>query len=62
MKKTIFISVLLLNLSVAMAQNPFCSIGVKDKDVKVLTLSNGKYEEFEQCIRYQWVVIISKQR
>lgn len=30
------------------SQNPYTSIGVKDNDVKALSLSSGKYNEFEQ--------------
>jgi hypothetical protein len=39
-----FISFLLVSASTAYAQNPYQSLGVKE--VEVLTLSKGKYEEF----------------
>lgn len=44
MKRILLLSLGLVLLNLSKAQNPYESLGIKD--VKVLTLSNGKYNEF----------------
>ena len=46
-------TVLLLTIGIlifgnVLSQNPFKSLGIPDEDVKVLTLSKGKYQEFHE--------------
>ena len=41
--------------SSALSQNPFKSLGIPDEDVKVLTLSKGKYQEFHEDNEFERV-------